>query len=313
MFRSFLILVIMAWCALAVSGQNWSLAIHGGAGNISRENTPDSALYLAALDSALTIGCRVLSEGGTSLDAVEAVICYLEDNPLFNAGRGAVLTNKGEAELDASVMDGKTLQAGAVAGVKDIRHPVSAARKVMENSEHVFLSGPGASEFAALQGLEIVGNRFFITDSRKKMLEKVQKKPHGTVGCVALDIHGNLAAGTSTGGMMNKKYGRIGDAPVIGAGTYASNESCAISCTGHGEYFIRNVVAFHIHALVLYQKMTTAEAAEKVFSQYLTPQNGTGGIIGVDKNGTHCFYFNTAGMFRGAASSKGDRITALFR
>jgi beta-aspartyl-peptidase (threonine type) len=295
-----------------ISGQNWTIALHGGAGNINRENTKDSLRYKEALDSALNIGISILQSGGTALDAVEKVIIYLEDNALFNAGRGAVLTHKGEAELDASVMDGKTLGAGAVCGVKDIRHPVSAARMVMEKSEHVFLAGSGASEFAKINGLEMVDNSFFITDSRIKMLEKIQKKPHGTVGCVAMDMQGNIAAGTSTGGMMNKKYGRIGDAPVIGAGTYASNASCAVSCTGHGEYFIRNVVAFHIHALVLYMKMDINAASAVVFNEYLTPQQGFGGVIMVSKNGNYGFRFNTSGMFRAAATSGGKKEILLF-
>lgn len=293
--------------------QKWTIAIHGGAGNISRENTKDSILFINALDSAIQIGVSVLKSGGTSLDAVENVIKFLEDNPLFNAGRGAVLTNKGEAELDASVMDGKTLNAGAIAGVKDIKHPISAARLVMEKSGHVFMVCDGASEFAKENGLEIVDNKYFITDSRKEMLEKVRKKPHGTVGCVALDIYGNLAAGTSTGGMMNKKYGRVGDAPVIGAGTYASNSSCAVSCTGHGEYFIRNVVAFHVHALVYYMKMDISTACETVFNEYLDKQNGTGGLIVVDKDGNYCFHFNTPGMFRAAVNSDGKKETLLFK
>lgn len=296
-----------------VAGQNWTIVIHGGAGNITRENTKDSLLYTQALDSALNIGVAILQSGGHALDAVEKVIIFLEDNPLFNAGRGAVLTNKGEAELDASVMEGKTLKAGAVAGVKTIRHPVSAARAVMEKSEHVFLAGEGAQQFAAENGLETVENSFFITDSRKKMLEKYQKKPGGTVGCVVLDTQGNLAAGTSTGGMMNKKYGRIGDAPVIGAGTYANNSSCAISCTGHGEYFIRYAVAFNIHSLVSYRNMDIAAAAAKVFDEQLTPAGGTGGVIIAGKNGDYCFYFNTSGMFRAAATSNGKKEICLFR
>lgn len=300
-------------CITVAHGQKWTIAVHGGAGNINPENTKDSVAYKAAMDTALNIGILILSSGGSSLDAVEKVICYFEDNPLFNAGRGAVLTYKGEAELDASVMDGEKLMAGAVAGVKDIKHPISAARKVMEKSEHVFLSGSGASEFAADNGLEIVDNSYFITDSRKKMLEKVQKKPGGTVGCVAMDMSGNLAAGTSTGGMMNKKYGRIGDSPVIGAGTYASNLSCAVSCTGHGEFFIRNVVAFHIHSLVYYMKMDIDSAAAMVFDDYLTPQAGTGGVIIVDKSGNYCFRFNTSGMFRAAANSSGVKEIKLFK
>jgi len=308
-----LFLLLPLTTVLNTHGQNWTIAIHGGAGNITRENTKDSLLYKQALDSALTIGCSILQSGGTSLDAVEQVIIFLEDHPLFNAGRGAVLTNKGEAELDASVMEGKSLKAGAVAGVKTIRHPISAARAVMEKSEHVFLAGAGAQEFAAENGLETVENSFFITDSRKKMLEKYQKKPGGTVGCVAHDMQGNLAAGTSTGGMMNKKYGRIGDAPVIGAGTYASNSSCAVSCTGHGEYFIRYAVAFNIHALVSYLNMDISAAASKVFDEQLTPAGGTGGVIIADKKGNYCFYFNTSGMFRAAATSTGKKEVCLFR
>ncbi len=310
--RFFLFLLILLLNTTAMA-QAYCLVVHGGAGNITRQNTPDEQQYRQALDSALLIGEKILKQGGTSIDAVENVIRYMEDCPLFNAGRGAVLTEDGKIELDASIMDGKTLLAGAVAGVTDIRNPITAARAVMEKTSHVLLIGNGASEFARQQQLDMVPNEYFITPTSKERYQKYkQMDKKGTVGCVALDQHGNLAAGTSTGGMMMKKYGRVGDSPIIGAGTYANNATCAVSCTGHGEFFIRNSIAFHVHALMMYKQLTLNEATSYVIDSVLTPQKGTGGLIAVDKSGNYCWAFNTAGMFRAMINSKGEKIIELF-
>lgn len=295
--------------------KNFGLAIHGGAGNISKANINDEQemAYRQKLSEALEAGYTILERGGSSIDAVTTVIQLLEESPLFNAGRGAVLTNKGEAELDASIMDGKTGLAGAVAGVTTIRSPILAARAVMLHSPHVMLSGPGAEQFARDQGLDMVDPSYFLEEKRLEQLKKIQEKEkkdgfypaektkekHGTVGAVALDKDGNLAAGTSTGGMFNKRYGRIGDSPIIGAGTYADNSSCAVSATGHGEYFIRNVVAYDIAAQIKYTKLTLKEAANKVIMEQLPKQGGEGGIIAIDGNGQITMPFNTEGMFRG--------------
>ncbi len=301
---------------LSNMAQSYCIVIHGGAGNITPENTPDEQLYIKALDSALFIGEEILNKGGNSIDAVEKVIRFLEDCHLFNAGKGAVLTEKGKVELDASIMNGENLMAGAVAGVTNIKNPITAARFVMEKTSHVLLVREGASAFAKAQGLEIVSNDYFITkESKEKYLKyKYKEKDNkGTVGCVALDIHGNLAAGTSTGGMMMKKYGRVGDSPIIGAGTYANNKTCAVSCTGHGEYFIRNSIAFHIHALIIYKNLNLPEATKFVIDSVLTPQKGTGGIIAVDKFGNYAWHFNTQGMFRGVVNSKGEKRIELYK
>lgn len=296
-----------------INAQKYAIVIHGGAGNITSANLKNPKTYSDALDSALNIGSEVLRKGGSSIDAVEQVIRYFEGNPLFNAGKGAVLTENGKAELDASIMDGKSLLAGAVAGVTTIKNPISAARCVMEKTPHVLLIGEGAASFAIEQKLELVPNEYFITPESKERLEKAKSlDKHGTVGCVALDINGNLAAGTSTGGMMLKKYGRIGDSPIIGAGTYANNQTCAVSCTGHGEYFIRNAVAFHVHALMLYKKLTLKQSLQFVVDSVLTPQNGTGGLIAVDKNGNIAWYFNTPGMFRASLDTNGIKKIEMF-
>jgi beta-aspartyl-peptidase (threonine type) len=244
----------------------------------------------------------------------------LEDSPLFYAGRGAVFTNDGKVELDASIMEGKTLKAGAVAGVRDIKNPINAACEVMLNSEHVFLSGKGASEFAKKQGLEMVPNKYFYTKQRHDSLKELKKKERertkkdniGTVGCVVLDSYGNLCAGTSTGGMNNKKYGRIGDAPVIGAGTYANNKTCAVSCTGHGEYYIRLGFARDISALIEYKKMNVEQACSEEIGK-LTELGGTGGVIAVDTSGNIAMEFNTSGMFRGYKKSTGEKDIAIFK
>ena len=279
---------------------NFAIAIHGGAGTITRENmTAEKELaYRFKLAEALNTGYTILKNGGTSLDAVEVTIRVMEDSELFNAGKGAVFTNAGTNELDASIMDGSNLMAGAVAGVKTVKNPISAARKVMEETWHVMLSGDGADKFAQEQNLEVVDPIYFYTQRRWDSLKKTQAKKHGTVGCVALDKHGNLAAGTSTGGLTNKQWGRIGDSPIIGAGTYANNQTCAVSGTGQGEYFIRGNVAYDISAMMEYENTTVGEAARKVIGK-LFERGGEGGIIAMDSNGNISMPFNTAGMYRG--------------
>lgn len=238
----------------------------------------------------------------------------MEDSPLFNAGRGAVFTNQKRVELDASVMDGKTLNAGAIAGVTDIKNPILGAISVMQGSPHVMLAGPGASEFAREQGLEIVGNEYFHTQRRlDAVIRQIEQDKNGTVGAVALDMDGNLAAGTSTGGMSNKKYGRIGDSPIIGAGNYANNETCAISATGHGEFFIRRVVAYDISALMEYSGLSLEEAAGTVINEKLVEAGATGGVVAVDKHGNVAMPFNTSGMYRGFVKSTGEKVIAIFR
>lgn len=300
-----------------------AIAIHGGAGVISREQLgPDQgAIYLRGLEEALDAGYAVLETGGSSLDAVVAAVRLLEDNPLFNAGRGAVLNHEGIAELDASIMWGKDLSAGAVSGLRRIRHPIDLARRVMENSPHVMLYGAGAEEFAAMQNLEFVDNEWFITPTRRAQLERVLRgatKPRqelsglGTVGAVAVDAEGNVAAATSTGGMTNKRWNRIGDAPIIGAGTYANNQSCAVSATGHGEYFIRSVVAHDVCALVEYRGLSLADAAREVVQKKLRERGGEGGIIAVDPQGNVVLEFNSPGMFRGMRDSSGLRSVAIY-
>ncbi len=296
--------------------QEWAIVVHGGAGAMSTENlTPDlDKQYRAALKEALDIGKEILSGGGSSLDAVENTIRYLEDNPLFNAGKGAVFTHEGRNELDASVMDGSDLSAGAVAGVTDIKNPITAARTVMKNSAHVMLCGAGASEFAREQGLEIVPASYFKTDKRyNELLEIIKREKNGTVGCCALDRNGNLAAGTSTGGMTNKRYNRIGDAPIIGAGTYANNKTCAVSATGHGEYFIRWTVAHDISALMEYKGLTLKEASEFVVNDKLVKAGGSGGVICVDKSGEISMPFNSKGMFRGYAKADGKEGVFIYK
>ena len=292
--------------------REYAMAIHGGAGNL--ENTANDPVlarpYYAALDSALQIGEILLAGGAQAEEAVIAVIHYLEDNPLFNAGKGATVTSEGAFELDACIMLGKDLNAGAVAGVKTVRHPIDAAYAVMTQSPHVMLSGAGADHFAAEQGLEIVENSYFATPRTLRIIEQIKAESgkNGTVGCVALDKHGNLAAGTSTGGMLNKRWGRIGDAPVVGAGTYADNQSCAISCTGHGEYFIRHAVAFNVCARFKYLGETVAQASEYIIHQELKPDAGNGGLIAIDKNGQIAMPFNSTGMFRGCVYKETNEV-----
>ncbi|MBK6997494.1 MAG: isoaspartyl peptidase/L-asparaginase [Lewinellaceae bacterium] len=306
----------------------YSIAIHGGAGTLSKTTmTPEKeAAYLNALDSALIIGETILKAGGSSLDAVEKTISYLEDCPLFNAGRGAVFTHEGKNELDASIMDGATQKAGAVGSVMTIKHPIQLARAVMEKSAHVFLTGRGAEQFAAENGIESVDPKWFYTQERWNTLQEMlaeekakgktgdldplQNRDYkfGTVGCVALDNNGNLAAGTSTGGMTNKRWNRLGDTPVIGAGTYASNDACAVSCTGHGEFFIRYAVAHDVWARMIYKGESVSESAEFIVNKKLVEKGGEGGLIAMDKNGNIAMPFNSEGMYRGYAKPGEKKI-----
>ncbi|GAB4283407.1 MAG: isoaspartyl peptidase/L-asparaginase [Marinilabiliales bacterium] len=304
---------------------DYAIVIHGGAGYSTPESlTKDQQeAYTAVLNKALNKGKEILESGGTALDVVENVIIILENSPLFNAGKGAVFTHDGKNELDASIMDGATLNAGAVAGVTVIKNPISAARKVMENSKHVLLSGKGAEIFAQEQGLEIVDPSYFFTQENYDYLQKVienekqkkedKKSKHGTVGCVVLDSHGNLAAGTSTGGMTNKMYGRIGDSPIIGAGTYANNNTCAVSCTGHGEYFIRYSVAYDVSALMEYKNMPLKDAAKYIIQTKLKNAGGNGGLIAIDKQGNICMEFNTPSMIRAYLKANGERNISFFK
>jgi L-asparaginase / beta-aspartyl-peptidase len=287
--------------------------IHGGAGTINkRDMTPQlEEEYRAKLNEALLAGHKILKDGGRSLDAVEHAIKILEDSPLFNAGKGAVFTNAGTNELDASIMDGESLKAGAVAAVTRIKNPISLARLVMDKSPHVMMIGRGAEQFAKQNGISFVSQRYFYTERRWKALQQIKRlekerspsnrinedKKHGTVGAVALDSFGNLAAGTSTGGMTNKRFGRVGDSPIIGAGTYADNESCAVSATGHGEYFIRGVIAFNLSALVKYKGLSLEEAGKEAIKR-LAELGGTGGVIAIDRDGNITMPFNTEGMYR---------------
>jgi len=321
LFFSFFL--FLTFSASSQNSGNYTLVIHGGAGNIAKANLPADKIveFEAKLTEVLKHGDSILKAGGTSLDAVESCVRMMENSPLFNAGKGAVFNADGKNELDAAIMDGKTGLAGAVAGVKTIRNPITAARAVMEKSNHVMLSGIGAETFAAEQGLEIVSPEYFFTQLRWDAYLKAKAnadsmdnmdKKHGTVGCVAVDKYGNLAAATSTGGMTLKKYGRVGDTPVIGAGTYADNNTCAVSATGHGEFFIRNVVAYDIAAIMKYKGSTLAEAANEVVMIKLKNQGGIGGIIAVDKNGNIALPFNTSGMFRGYTKSGGEIKVAMF-
>lgn len=315
----------------------FAIAIHGGAGTIEKSKfTPkEEQAYRAKLTQAVEAGYKVLEQGGESLDAITAAIQVMEQSTYFNAGRGAVYTYDGSHELDASIMDGRNRQAGAVAGVKHVESPINLARLVMDNSVHVMLSGQGAEEFAKEQGIPLIENNLFDTEHRYKALLKAKQKldkakatskdyqaahkalPNnykmGTVGAVALDKNGNLAAGTSTGGMTAKRYGRIGDAPVIGAGTFAENESCAVSATGHGEYFIRYNVASDICARVKYQGKTITQAGDEVINGVLAPIGGTGGVIIVDTKGNISLPFNTSGMYRASKSNTQATYVGIFK
>lgn len=295
---------------------SWAIVIHGGAGTIKRElmTAKKDSLYRQKLAEALTVGAEILKNGGSSMDAVEQTIHVLEESPLFNAGKGSVFNERGQNEMDAAIMNGETHAAGAVVNVHTVKSPISAARAVMEKSEHVMLTGEGAEIFAAKQGLEIVSPEYFFDqdrwDSFKKAKDKIDK--HGTVGCVALDNKGNISAGTSTGGMTMKMYGRVGDVPVIGAGTYADNATCGISATGHGEHFIRNVVAYDVAALMKYKGLSLQEAADEVIMNKLKPIGGSGGIVGLDANGNTIMVFNSEGMFRGKMSSNSKMEIGIY-
>lgn len=296
---------------------NYSIAIHGGAGTIlpSTMTAEKETAYKKGLEDAILAGEEILKAGGTSLDAVESAIRILEDNPLFNAGKGAVFTNNGTHELDSSIMNGKDLMAGAVAGVSNIKNPISLARAVMEQSEHVMLTGKGAMDFAKKVNAAIEPDDYFFVQMRYDQLQQAKEsntmildhtedkiehgeKKFGTVGCVALDVHGNLAGGTSTGGMTNKKFGRVGDSSIIGAGTYANNKTCAISCTGHGELFMRSVVAFDISCLMEYKGLSLKEACDLVVMDKLVKIGGEGGLIALDAKGNIELSFNSEGMYR---------------
>ncbi len=300
-----------------------AIAIHGGAGTLSSAQlTPESdRIYRAGLERAVRAGYEVLDRGGDSLDAVTIAVQALEDDPLFNAGRGAVLSASGLHELDASIMDGRDLRAGAVTGVRHVRNPIVLARRVMERSPHVMLAGEGAEEFALEQGLEPVPNDYFTTERRQRELEMLlqgtkaagREMLMGTVGAVALDAHGNVASATSTGGMTGKKWGRIGDSPIIGAGTYAANDCCAVSATGHGEYFIRAAVAHEIASLMRYRGLDVVEAADEVVMQQLVRVGGSGGVIAVGRDGRIAMPFNSEGMLRAAIDSRGLFVTGLLR
>lgn len=317
----------------AQEAKPFGIVIHGGAGNITKKTMgkKNEKLYRQKLAEALTAGYRILEKGGSSLDAVEAAIKIMEDSPLFNSGKGAVFTGEGTNELDASIMEGGTLNAGAVAGVKRIKNPISLARLVMERSPHVLLTGAGAETFAKQEGMEWVSPDYFFTKQRWQSLQKIKKQEKkkekdpakkksalttrgrgdvekfGTVGAVALDKTGNLTAGTSTGGMTNKKFGRVGDSPIIGAGTYANNKTCAVSATGHGEYFIRSVAGYDISALMEYKGLSLEEAAGLVVEK-IEKLGGRGGFIAIGKDGEIAMPFSTGGMFRGYAL-EGKEIT----
>jgi beta-aspartyl-peptidase (threonine type) len=356
MFKLILVFGLLLVTDLAALGQQvnkkamkekFVLVIHGGAGTILKKNmTPEKErAYTEGMQQALQAGYDILNKGGTALDAVEAAVRVLENNPLFNAGKGAVFTNEGHNELDASIMTGHDLKAGSVAGVTTIKNPISAARAVMEKSEHVMMIGKGAEKFAAQEGLEIVDPSYFYTEERWQGLLRIRKEDpektqldhdstvridtthqeaavrqpgnrdhkYGTVGAVALDRHGNLAAATSTGGMTNKKFGRVGDAPIIGAGTYAKNQTCAVSCTGWGEFFIRLSVAKSVSDLMEYKNMPVKKAAEELIMNQVPKLGGDGGLIVVDKDGNFAMPFNTEGMYRGYIRPDGKAVVKIYK
>ncbi len=309
----------------AADGSPIAIALHGGAGTIEREAMSEEleVTYREFLDDAITLGYGQLSEGRTGLDVVVSVIQFMEDSPLFNAGRGAVYTWEGTHELDASIMHGETLDAGSVAGVRTVRSPIALARAVMEKSPHVMLSGAGAEAFAHEQGFDVMTPDYFATKRRHEELEAYKANEQsglepeavnkfGTVGVVVLDQAGNLVAGTSTGGMTGKRWGRIGDSPVIGAGTYADNRSCAVSATGHGEYFIRHTVARDICARMQFGGATLGEAARIIVMEELVAANGEGGVVAVDPTGKVALVFNTPGMYRASVDAAGERIVAIY-
>lgn len=316
--------------------KGFGIVIHGGAGTILKENMTDSleAAYRAKLKEAITVGHTILKNGGDAMEAVTKTINILEDSPLFNAGKGAVFTHEETNELDASVMDGATLNAGAVAGVTHIKNPIDLALAVMNNSDHVMLSGKGAEVFAQTQGIELIDPSYFYTENRYRSLQRIKDKEKtqldhdqkvsftdpfikdakfGTVGCAALDKDGNLAAGTSTGGMTNKRWNRIGDAPIIGAGTYANNATCAVSSTGWGEFFIRAMVAHDISALMEYKGLSLQEAAAEVIQKKVPALGGDGGIVAIDNKGNVAMEFNTAGMYRAHMNAQGELVIGIYK
>jgi beta-aspartyl-peptidase (threonine type) len=312
----------------------FTIVIHGGAGTILKEDmTPDlEKAYSEGLKTALDAGYAVLEEDGSAVNAVKAALVIMEDNVLFNAGRGSVFTKKGVQEMDAAIMDGSTLDAGSIAGVRNVRNPIELAAEVMRNSNHVFLSGKGANDFAIRQGIKLEPDEYFFSQFRydqwkeirdsdnysldhthQRLEELMKDKKFGTVGAVACDQQGNIAAATSTGGMTNKKYGRIGDSPLIGCGTYANNKTCGISCTGHGEMFIRAVAAYDVSCLMEYKGCSLQQAMDIVVNEKLMKIHGEGGMIGVDAKGNAALVFNSAGMYRAVRSSDGETQVALYR
>lgn len=315
MKRKLLFLFFFFLICLVTNAQTtgkYVLVIHGGAGGMD-ENLPDSLKeeYLSSLNKALKIGEQILANNGTSIDAVEKVINYLENNPLFNAGKGSALTTEGKLEMDAAIMNGKDLSCGSVTGIKRIKNHVSLARAVMEKSPHVFLAGGGAEKFAKEVGFKFINPKYFLTENRyDKWLKEIRKKKKGTVGAVALDKFGNLAAATSTGGMSMKKPGRVGDAPIIGAGTYANNKTCAISCTGWGEKFIKNTVAFNVSAMMEFKDMSLRDAANEMINKRLSPNDG--GLIAIDKDGNFTLQYNTKSMLRGFVTSDGKKEVKIW-
>ncbi len=311
---------------------SFAIVLHGGAGSIKKSYFTDAQekAYRDKLSEALDAGYAVLQNNGSALEAVQKTINVMENAPLFNAGKGAVLNNLGKVEMDASIMDGKTLNCGAVAGVSHIKHPINAARVVMDSSRHVFLYGDGAEVFAREKGVQLMDAQYFITPKRQEQLKRLQAKEagkkiaykmaidkmkdhkYGTVGCVALDKNGNIAAGTSTGGLMNKKYGRIGDSPIVGAGTYANNQTCGISCTGTGEYFIRTLASHSVSDLMQYKNKNLLEAIKTTIGK-IQKLGGDGGMIGLDNKGNIAWYFNTDGMFRAYQKSNGEKKIEMFK
>jgi len=312
--------------------KNFAIAIHGGAGTILRKNMTNEIekKYKTALSESILAGENILLNSGLAIDAVEASIRLLENNPLFNAGRGSVFSNEGEHEMDASIMNGKDLMAGAIAGVKNVKNPITLAKSVMQHSNHVFMAGQGAEVFAKQLNIEMAPNEYFFEQMRYDQLIQAKsndridldhvdnkfengEKKFGTVGAVALDVFGNISAGTSTGGMTNKKHGRIGDTPIIGAGTYANNQTCAVSCTGHGEFFIRSVVAYDISCLIEYKGFSLKEACNLVVKDKLVKIGGEGGLIALDAKGNIELCFNSEGMYRASKKSNEEVYLGIYK
>lgn len=318
MKKSIFIYYLIGIINMMLAQQKFGIVVHGGAGNILPEHFTKELeqQYHQALNQAMNAGYAILEKGGSAVDAVTAAIKILEDNLLFNAGKGSVYNQNGQIEMDASIMEGKEMKAGAVAGVRRIKNPIEAAKLVMEQTPHVLLIGQGAEKLWTSKGFELVDTSYFYDENqfqkwKENQINKKNQK-HGTVGAVALDKQGHLAAGTSTGGMMNKMPGRVGDSPIIGAGTYACDKACAISCTGHGEFFIRFAVAHNIQSKMLYQNKTLQQATHEVLFDELLPVGGNGGVIGIDKNGNIVMDFNTTGMYRGFKLSDGSNGTFIF-